>query len=275
LNYKDCVKDHLSHYKINNLGVIENGVWKGNNVPYSHILPIDLQDLNFLGCYRRELWNYIEEKNLRLHKDFHHLNSSQAVCLNFFFPLLVENQLDLLLQVLNVPNEEIEICEFEKVLSVAEGTNFDFYLKLKSGRQLFFEIKYTETKFGKVTSGLKYQQKYQDIYKHSLANKIRSGVNEYEELVNHYQLLRNVSHINPTKEDMVFIICPLHNTSLRNEYDYVMDNVVDSSLHKNICYITWESLVSDLQNILQDSLPSLNRMKENYAEFEEKYLKDM
>ncbi|WP_412733850.1 PGN_0703 family putative restriction endonuclease [Heyndrickxia acidicola] len=31
-----------------------------------------------------------------------------------------------------------------------EGTNFDFYFKFNSGKEIFFEIKYMEDKFGKV-----------------------------------------------------------------------------------------------------------------------------
>jgi hypothetical protein len=65
----------MSDYKINKLGVLENGVWKRNNKLYPHILPVDQQDLNLLENYRKELTKYIQEMNIHLHQDFHHLNS--------------------------------------------------------------------------------------------------------------------------------------------------------------------------------------------------------
>lgn len=111
-----------------------------------------------MASYRTELTNYIETAKIHLYQDFHHLNSSQAVCLNFFYPFIEENQLPLLLDILHIKNEDIELSEFEKVISRAEGTNFDFYIKLKSGKQIFFEIKYTEDGFIKQSSTGAYEK---------------------------------------------------------------------------------------------------------------------
>lgn len=54
MKYQDYMKHHLSDYKLNKLGVSEDGIWKRNNKPYHHILPLGHQDLNLLEGYRKE-----------------------------------------------------------------------------------------------------------------------------------------------------------------------------------------------------------------------------
>lgn len=73
---------HLSAYKASRLGVKEAGVFthKGKDIRYGHILPKDLRWLNILEPFRAEIREYVEvHPEVRLHKYFHHLNSSQAL----------------------------------------------------------------------------------------------------------------------------------------------------------------------------------------------------
>ena len=272
LSFQDYIKYHLAEYKVNKLEVLENGVWKRNNKTYPHILPADRPDLNLLETYRKELSKYIQEKRIHLHPYFHHLNSSQAVCFNFFYPLIVENQIQLLLQTLQLENEVPELCEFEKVISNAEGTNFDFYIKLHSGKQIFFEIKYTENSFGKAKPTKKYCKKYEKIYKERLLGKIRADICECEELISNYQLLRNISYVDDTNDNLLIIICPQCNHKLHQEYEYVINEVIEPTLHKNIRIITWEKIVSSLKERLQSSSNAPDRLQEHYTQFKEKYI---
>lgn len=125
----------------------------------------------------------------------------------------------MLLQLLQLENEMPELCEFEKVISKEEGTNFDFYIKLQSGRQLFFEIKYTENNFGKARSTGNYLKKYQEVYQNRLLGKVRPGISEYEELIHNYQLLRNISYVDANNRNLLIIICPRDNSKLHQEYE--------------------------------------------------------
>ncbi|WP_108669150.1 PGN_0703 family putative restriction endonuclease [Peribacillus acanthi] len=272
MNFQENIKNHLSEYKIHKLGVSENGFWKKNKVPYSHILPVEYMDLNLIEDYRKELLQYIQEQKLHLHQDFHHLNSSQAVCLNFFYPLILENKIELLLKILNLENESPELCEFEKIMNFEEGTNFDFYIKLRSGKQIFFEIKYTESKFGKVKSSEKYIKKYNEVYKYRLFEKLKSDLNQYEELIRNYQLLRNLSYLEESNDNLLIIICPNNNYSLYKEYQHVFNNVIVPSLHHNISFIPWESLLDQLTILLHNTSDSPKRLKNHYSNFKEKYL---
>jgi hypothetical protein len=87
-SYADALKAHLATYKRERLGVLEDGLWLKNQRPYSHILPEGLRRLNVLETIRREFWQFHESREtvIRLHSDFHHLNSSQAFAFNVFFP---------------------------------------------------------------------------------------------------------------------------------------------------------------------------------------------
>jgi hypothetical protein len=271
LDYQDRVKRHLADYKQNVLGISENGIWKRNQKEYSHILPVEQYHLNLLENYREALMAYIEAQRIKLHQDFHHLNSSQAACLNFFYPLIQENQISLLLLLLGVEGEGVQ-CEFEKVIINEEGTNFDFYIKLQSGRQLFFEIKFSENEFGKVKDEDKYRQKYEAVYKDRLAGKLKSGLSEYQTLIQNYQLLRNISYVSDENEDLLIIICPTENKKLHKEYGYVVDNVIVPSLHNKVRMITWETLLEEMAALLQNTSKVPDRLVEHYEKFGEKYI---
>ncbi|GAI49533.1 unnamed protein product, partial [marine sediment metagenome] len=77
---------------------------------------------------------------ISFHKYFHHLNSSQALCINLFFPLIVEEKLDVILELLEIPKNTITNACFEKesdieiVAGTDRKTNFDFYLQLANDR---------------------------------------------------------------------------------------------------------------------------------------------
>ena len=72
------IKQHLSNYKNEKLKIYEDGIWVGNKKPYSHILPIELGENNYL-CDEAKTALKSSEK----HQDWYHLNSSQTLCRNF------------------------------------------------------------------------------------------------------------------------------------------------------------------------------------------------
>ena len=58
--YSVDMKAHLTRYKQERLGVLDNGIWIKNRRQYGHILPQSLFRLNVLETIRREFWNYVE-----------------------------------------------------------------------------------------------------------------------------------------------------------------------------------------------------------------------
>ena len=81
--YSEKIKNHLSEVKFRKL-TNSSGQWRGKN--YTHILPKDQYKLNILEEIREDFWIYFTKNDITLHTNFHHLNSSQAMCFNLFFP---------------------------------------------------------------------------------------------------------------------------------------------------------------------------------------------
>jgi hypothetical protein len=85
MSYQDDLKEHLAEYKRSGLGISEPGIfrYRGRNVRRSHILPLANSSLNLLEEASSFFASY---PKVRRHRDFHHLNSSQAFAINLFFP---------------------------------------------------------------------------------------------------------------------------------------------------------------------------------------------
>ncbi|MDN3450067.1 hypothetical protein QMA09_07680 [Planococcus sp. APC 3906] len=270
MTYDQLVKNHLAEYKVSKLAITEPEFWRNGKKKYHYILPVDKRELNFLANYRNEMAIYAKNK-VKLHQFFHHLNSSQAMGLNFFYPQDVEHRLPLLLKALGLPEEPVEECAFERMMGEGERTNFDFYMKLKSGREIVFEIKYTEKGFGGATSGETFDKQYKNVYQRMLAGKIRTGVDGYQALKKNYQLLRNIAYVDAGDERLLVFVCPEDNLKLHKQYQNVMNTIVDPALHKNIQMVTWESLLKRVKGQLNMDPDTPAKLKEHYREFEEKY----
>ena len=91
--YSQRMKAHLARYKRERLGVEEPGIWKRNSQRYQHILPGALHWLNLHETIRAEFQAYWQGRPPRseLHRDFHHLTSSQAMGFNLLFPWFEPN----------------------------------------------------------------------------------------------------------------------------------------------------------------------------------------
>lgn len=118
---------------------------------YGHILPEGYKFANFLPPYRDTFLQSKEYPDIKLHPGFHHLNSSQVMCINFFYPLMKVNLLEKLLPAFHLPEQPVLRCDLEwkDELVREEGTNFDFFMQLADGKKLLFEVKYTEAEFNR------------------------------------------------------------------------------------------------------------------------------
>src|SRR5438067_697657 len=101
-NYQAQLNTHLAKYKRGALGISEPGYWTNprtaKKLPYDHILPDGSRNKNILSPYRERFWNdfatWAEQEPqhvIKLHKYFQHLNSSQALCFNLFYPLIADH----------------------------------------------------------------------------------------------------------------------------------------------------------------------------------------
>lgn len=229
-NFQKDRKEKLSTFKTTNL-TTKQGYWR--ELPYDHILPIEQKEKNIIQAFRDSFWTYYNGTDIKLHQYFHHLNSSQALCFNFFFPLfhydkrfltyvlyrileveptyrtstvnldklfLTKNDIDsdtfaTQLDEEFIINNAFLSCEFEKILDTAEATNFDFYINQLNGHRVLFEIKYTETYFSKTVADQRHIKKYKAIYRPKLEKLLQPEFLTQEFVFKNYQVVRNLSYI--------------------------------------------------------------------------------
>ncbi|MGK4568162.1 PGN_0703 family putative restriction endonuclease [Flavobacterium sp. 3HN19-14] len=274
MTYQDEIKKHFEDNKKKLFEkVLEDGKWRNSVKKYPHILPKEEQILNLLPTYRIALNEYLNNnKNaLKKHIYFHHLNSSQAMCLNFFFPLFEEKELDIILNLFGFENDEINYSKtcFEKNSDIEKSdknyrpTSFDFYIETISGKRIFFEIKYTEQEFGKAKEDDIHLNKFNDVYK----NNLRVINEEYHQpniFLKNYQILRNLICI--SENSYVVFLYPNKNKKIKNQAESAKDKILNKDIKENLINLTWEELIS----FTEKNIKSL-KLKKQVKDFKEKY----
>jgi hypothetical protein len=270
MGYDQLIKQHLADYKSKTLGIRRDGIWKRSGKRYPHILPEDREILNILPAYREEFCGYFDDNGIRLHKDFHHLNSSQAMCFNLFFPFLAEDKLGLLISVLSLPPNEIRNAEFEKVLEKSEGTNFDFFIEMVSGSRIFFEVKLSESDFGTAPSDTTHRKKLDETYRPRLIGKVMEQYLEESLFFHNYQILRNISYIGNNGADVLLFIFPRGNEKLAG-MEQIMRRMVTDNFSGQVRINYLEDFVD---RILESIDGKDTRIVQHYNEFKKKYILD-
>ena len=277
MSYIKVVKKHLTDYKTKTLGIKEPGIFKhqGTYHELGHILPAKLGGfLNIMESYRVDFFGS-KFADIKFHQFFHHLNSSQALCINLFYPLIKEMQLGTILDQLNLRRQGISVSEFEKESDLEtdnEGkqrrkTNFDFFMQLADGTKIYFEIKYTEDGFGKVDSSKydnrdKFTAVYEDMLNHQF---IKPEFHNCDAFLTRYQIMRNLCHI--TDNSYVVFVYPKANKKIHEQVAMAKKDILTEEGNKRFRVLSLESLLPSIR----ETLPSSIRMEKHYKEFEEKY----
>jgi Restriction Endonuclease associating with ARP len=226
MNFCRSICQHLAKYKTDALGVQAPGLflYRGRWVEKAHILPVsDGQrrgELNILP-YRNVPFFARGYSRIKYHQYFHHLNSSQALCLNLFYPLMEEDQLNLVTAFLGIEAPTPLVATFEKQSEIEQAerrTNFDFHLGWPRANNIFFEVKYSEDGFGKANSDAEHTRKFQEMYSH-LVNRasgfLSTSCREEAFFLAHYQILRNLVHLN--RDSYVVFLFPWANSKVRQQ----------------------------------------------------------
>lgn len=244
----DCIS-HLGYYKNQILGVSEKGIflYRGKSYEYDYILPKKKALLNLqipstdYSLYKKNglsLHKTFQKKpiNIALHRYWYHLNSSQVLAINFFFDFIGDRaRLDSLLHYLGIP-EEADEATYE--CGVSEKTQIDFAISLKSGKYVYFEIKYTESSFGAANSK---KTDYLDR-KSRLYSSIHIADDQY---LKRYQFIRNVI-LGKDGNYSVFLM-PKFNKMINKDYFEASKTVENISDFKHIM-VFWEDLLSVFPN---------------------------
>jgi hypothetical protein len=257
----------LAEYKISAEGVRQNGVWRRNKKEYPHILPIEMGELNILRPYREEFWEWFRHQRIKLHTDFHHLSSSQAMCFNLFFPFIAENGKYLhLLSKPFVVNGEISKVEFELILDNREGTNFDFCIFANS--RTLFELKLTESDFGGGNHDESHFSKFDEVYSPRLGGKFRPEFCSRDVFLRNYQIMRNVWNLAPETGDKLVFLAPRANKSLQKGLAF-LHSCVSGEYRSRVSVMYLEDAVSAIEHGVSERAA---RMREQFKLFRLKYL---
>lgn len=269
MNFTTKIKRHLSEYKVKNFPGLEDGVWRNNKQKYSHILPESNTLDNFLKTYNSELTDYIRESKTTLDSNFHHLNSSQAMCLNFFYPLFKERKLEIITDYLGFSNETINyesVC-FEKAGLESQyrkrPSRFDFYFETNSNKKVYFEIKYTEENYGK---GPKINKDtFNSVYSLHLTS-IKEDFHNIESFYANYQIIRNLIHIDDNS--FVVFIYPEENKIVKREVGKVKSEFLNPDYLNHFIAAEWNDLFKYISVKIEEP-----KLQEQFEEFNYKYLK--
>lgn len=267
-SFQDRTKSRLTTYKAGVLGVTENGVWRRNQKPYSHILPSSYRQLNILPVIREAFWRWFQGQGIKLHSDFHHLNSSQALCFNLFFPLLLDDErhLDVVGEALGIAPDFSPGARFEFQPHEVEGTSFDFAIPRASGGHIYFEIKYTESRFGAASADERHLKKFKEIYGPRVAGRFEDPYCRAEGFLANYQVVRNIWHLNETADDLVVFLYPRENKFLRQQ-EGILRGCATQPYKNRVRVMYLEDLVSYVRGrVIRHSLQS-----SAIREFEAKY----
>lgn len=272
MNYRDDIIKHLSDYRLNQLGFLDKGTWTRNGKIYhfDHILPKDknYMKLNILQGYRDSFYNSDLSK-ISYHQYFHHLNSSQAMCINFFFPLFIEEKLDVILKAIGFFDEFVDyktVC-FEKTSDIEKNgrhTSFDFYMQTKNGKKIHFEIKYTEQDFGKPKKDDKHKEKYRTDYAKK-CNNIKLEYCNVDSFLDYYQLMRNLIHVE--NDSYVVFLYPKDNIKVSQQANYAKTNLIKTEFQQNVINLTWEQLLGYVDSNIVNSKGLIKQMND----FKDKY----
>jgi len=186
-------------------------------------------------------------KEVKLHQYFHHLNSSQAMAFNLFFPFLGLPDADpaALLDAMKLPAGRLERWAFESVPDQGEGTNFDLHLFVEGGAQYFVEVKLSEQEFGMAKRDARHRRKLVRIYRPRLVGKANHAALVEEPFFKHYQLLRNLSHLQLDRGDRLVVLVPRASDSLVAGREFLLGAVTPPAAQA-VAFVYLEDIIERL-----------------------------
>jgi hypothetical protein len=277
ISYEERLRAHLAKYKFRVLRVLESGAWRGARTgvlakrPY--ILPPEQHRLNILAPFRERFWAEFDaasgERRLRLHRDFAHLNSSQAMAFNLFYPLVANRDWAraFLQGVLGLKDAAPRTLAFEYAEDPEEGTHFDFFIELERSGKIYLEARLCELAFGAADLDERHSEKLARVYAPRLSALVEPKWLEPDAFFRRYQLLRSFCYLDKP-DSLLFIVLPRANEPLRKALE-VLPDITAGALRNRVRTLYLEELLEKLPALLRGRDEAL---KAHYREFGEKYL---
>lgn len=200
------------------LKIAEPGLFRRGSaeVPYPHILPLKHEWMNLLEPARTYVSEYLStHPEVIRHRDFHHLNSSQAFAFNLFFPFFIERNetSGVLLRALGQAGV-VEDWEPESIPDPIERTNVDIVWKTSSGKTTYCEVKLSEAQFAGVAADPPHKDKFEAIYRSRLETCVEPSLLVEKAFFTNYQILRNLWHIVGAESAFLVFLLPRENRKI-------------------------------------------------------------
>ncbi|MBR5585853.1 MAG: hypothetical protein IKW36_06405 [Alistipes sp.] len=244
-NYSLNRRRHLGEYA-KERGIVCGG--KYNDREYAHILRVEDGDAVGTVC-RDNLIAGVESDLLpKLHRDAHHLNSSQVLCYNYFRPLITAEcrPMPALIELLHSVGIEVSTearCAFEYKDEMGDDTQFDFYVEDAQTR-VYFEIKYTESSFGGAVKDESHRNKFDTTYCKALSRvQCLTAKPSFDEYTADYQLYRYAIRLT-NKRKYVILLYPRDNKRVRRGAESFVKQRITEEYRDNMVLLHWEDIVA-------------------------------
>lgn len=250
MDYQAQLLRHLAKYKKSVLRIPEPGVFRfrGRELAKAHILPLPKAWHNLPEPARRLAQEFLAaHPDVKRHKYFHHLNSSQAFVFSLFFPFFDGGPLasTALLRAFGVSGN-LATWEPEAIPDRNEGTNLDARWSLTDGTTIFCEVKLSEGDFGKAPNDNRHAKKLREIYQPRLRGHVDSRLLAAPEFFGVYQILRNVWHLVSMPNSKLVFLLPRANARLWKLLLPTLDSVA-SATRDHIFPVAIEDVLGRLQ----------------------------
>lgn len=269
------IREWMGRYRGEILRRPDMGSWR--NRPYPHILSADdcRSGLNLLQSIRPNFAQYQAKKKLKLHRDFAHLNSSQALAFNLFFPFLPPGESGLTWAVPERITGLLELSglvesEFERIENPAEGTNLDWWASCEDDGRVFCEVKFTESSFGTASSPTTdYRDRLERLYRPRLVGVIKPGlIDDLDWFEQHYQILRNLAHLllgHAPERNRVLFVLPERSPTYAHLVEFLNEHL-EPSVEDRVVVWGLETLTDSLE-----SSSTSQEERQHWQEFRTKY----
>lgn len=246
-DFRTKVMNHLKSYKEKFLRLSESVEYKGRK--YDHILPEKYYEMNFSPEVSEKLISSKFLSTINWNRFSHHLNSSQVMAVNFFYPLIKHQELDVFLGLAGIDDEiiydEKHIVfdkKSEKENTEGRRTCFDLYLKLKSGKEVYIKTNYTNGCYGRaVDEG--YAERYREVYEPMLkgSDLLKEEYRTEAFFMDNYRFMRSIAHLD--KNSHLIVIYPRENWEIREKSLKFKDEILEPEYSGNFVPIAWEELL--------------------------------
>lgn len=271
--FREKVLSHMERYREKFLRIQEKGSVRGK--VYGHILPEKNYHENFLPLVREDLITSPYLSGVHWHRFSHHLNSSQVLAVNFFYPVLKKEEMKSFLELFGL--EDVEAYDpkhlsFSKLSpvesSVRRKSCFDVYLELQEGEELYILSNYTDGCFGRAEDE-SFMEKYASVYEPllSASDMIEESFKNEAFFLEEYRYMRSLLHLH--EKSRLLVLLPRENFQLREKALYFKDHVLTEKGREHFYPVVWEEVIDSLLNQLSD--PELSRYYE--TELKDKYFR--